>query len=402
MRRKEIARRKSLLRPAPIANPLVQRLTAAADQYIVRRGSQHTIIAGYHWFADWGRDTMIALPGLTLATGRPEIAAGILQTFAASADRGMLPNRFPDAGEAPEYNTVDATLWFFEAVRAWLKYTGDYDFVQRNLYPQMKDIIGWHQRGTRYGIRLDDDGLLACGEPGVQLTWMDAKVGDWVVTPRTGKPVEIQTLWYNALRIIGDLAHRFADIEMETAAGAMAAKAAQSFPQRFWNADAGCLFDVVSEHGNDASIRPNQIFAVSLCYSMLDAARQRQVVEAVHRELFAPLGLRSLSAHDPAYRGVYQGGVVDRDSAYHQGTVWPWLMGPFITAWVKVNGRAADAKAQAAEWLHGFEPHLNTAGLGHIAEIADADAPHNPKGCVAQAWSVAELLRCAVEDVYSE
>jgi predicted glycogen debranching enzyme len=401
LRRREIARRKSLMRRAPVTNAFVQRLTAAADQYIVKRGSLHTIIAGYHWFADWGRDTMIALPGLTLATGRPDIAADILQAFAASTDRGMLPNRFPDACETPEYNTVDATLWFFEAVRGWVKHTDDHAFVQRNLYPRMKNIIGWHRRGTRYGIHVDRDGLLTCGEPGVQLTWMDAKVGDWVVTPRTGKPVEIQALWYNALRVMGELAHRFEDSEMEATASALATQAAQSFEQRFWNNEAGCLFDVDGESTNDAAIRPNQIFAVSLCHSMLPLDKQKQVVDVVRRELLTPLGLRSLGPCDPSYRAVYEGGVAERDSAYHQGTVWPWLMGPFLTAWMKVKDRSAAARAQAVEWLHAFESHLDTACLGHISEIADAGSPHRPKGCVAQAWSVAELLRAAVENVYA-
>jgi predicted glycogen debranching enzyme len=400
LRRDEIARRSRVLERAPSADSLVQRLTAAADQYVVQRGDLNSVIAGYHWFADWGRDTMIALPGLTLMTGRPEIARNILEAFAASADRGMLPNRFPDAGETPEYNTVDATLWLFEAVRSYVHYTGDYDFVRERLYPKLKDILDWHLRGTRYGIRADADGLLACGEPGVQLTWMDAKVGDWVVTPRAGKPVEIQALWYNALRILRDLARQFGDSGPAAFLGEMAEKARASFTAQFWNAAAGCLYDVINGENRDASLRPNQIFAVSLHHAMLPPGQERQIVDCVQRELLTPLGLRSLSPRDPNYRPHYEGGVRERDSAYHQGTVWPWLMGPFISAYVKVHGRSLEAKSQAETWLKAFDDHLKIAGLGQISEIADAEPPYTPRGCIAQAWSVAELLRAAVEDIH--
>ena len=400
LRRQEIARRSEILRLAPSSDPVVRQLTAAAGQFIVRRGDLNTVVAGYHWFADWGRDTMIALPGLTLMTGRPDVARNILRAFAESADRGMLPNRFPDAGEAPEYNTVDATLWFFEAIRSYLRYTGDSLFVKRDLYPKLKEIIDWHVRGTRYGIRAGTDGLLQCGEPGVQLTWMDAKIGDWVVTPRSGKPVEIEALWYNALRIVSELANKFGDTAAELSFRRMAQLAQQSFAHQFWNPDAGCLYDVVNGDERDASIRPNQIFAVSLPHRMLPLAQEKQVVEVVRRELFTPVGLRSLSPRDSQYRPRYEGGVYDRDSAYHQGTVWPWLMGPFITAYVHVNGRSESAREQAGQWLNGFSAHLADAGLGQISEIADADPPHRPRGCIAQAWSVAELLRAAVEDVY--
>jgi predicted glycogen debranching enzyme len=360
----------------------------------------NSVIAGYHWFADWGRDTMIALPGLALATGRPEIAKNILEAFAASADQGMLPNRFPDDGETPEYNTVDATLWLFEAVRSYLQYTGDFQFIRRRLYPKLKEIVDWHLRGTRYGIRMDDDSLLSCGEPSVQLTWMDAKIGDWVVTPRTGKPVEIQALWYNALRILGELAHEFGDSGPEAFLRELAAQTRESFVAKFWNSDAGCLFDVINGEERDGTIRPNQILAVSLHHRMLSPDKEKHVVEIVEQELLTPLGLRSLSPRDPNYHAHYEGGVRDRDSAYHQGTVWPWLMGPFISAYVKVHDRSEAARAQAASWLRPFEAHLMTAGLGQISEIADAEPPHTPHGCIAQAWSVAELLGAAVEDVY--
>jgi predicted glycogen debranching enzyme len=400
MRAKEIERRNEILKLAPSSDPVVQQLTAAADQYIVQRGDLNTVIAGYHWFADWGRDTMISLPGVALMTGRPEIARNILRAFADSADQGMLPNRFPDAGEAPEYNTVDATLWFFEAIRSYLKYTGDQPFVQDALYPKLKDIIDWHIRGTRYGIRATPDGLLQCGEPGVQLTWMDAKIGDWVVTPRTGKPVEIEALWYNALCIMSDFAAKFGDAEAHATYAQMAQSAKQNFASQFWNQGEHCLFDYVNGDERDGAIRPNMIFAVSLPHRMLSPEQEKQVVEVVERELLTPVGLRSLSPRDSRYRPRYEGGVYERDSAYHQGTVWPWLMGPFITAYIKVNGSSEAAKKQAAKWLNGFSAHMADAGLGQISEIADADAPHQPRGCVAQAWSVAELLRAAVEDVY--
>ena len=400
LKQREVKRRKRVVGQAPSTDPLIQQLTAAADQFIVQRGELNTVVAGYHWFADWGRDTMIALPGLTLTTGRAEIARNVLEAFAASADQGMLPNRFPDAGETPEYNTVDATLWLFEAVRSYLHYTGDQEFVRARLYAKLKDIIDWHLCGTRYGIQVDSDGLLACGEPGVQLTWMDAKIGDWVVTPRTGKPVEIQALWYNALRILEGLAREFGDPGPERFLGELAKKASKSFQARFWNSDSGCLYDLVNGEASDPSIRPNQIFAVSLHHTMLPPDKERQIVEVVQRDLLTPLGLRSLSPNDAHYRPRYEGGVWERDSAYHQGTVWPWLMGPFISAYVKVHGRSAEARSQAELWFRGFDEHLQMACLGQVSEIADAESPYTPRGCVAQAWSVAELLRAAAEDIY--
>jgi len=400
LKRREVNRRKRVVEQAPSKDPLVRQLTAAADQFIVQRGELNTVVAGYHWFADWGRDTMIALPGLTLVTGHPEIARNVLEAFAASADQGMLPNRFPDAGESPEYNTVDATLWLFEAVRSYLHYTGDQEFVRTRLYPKLKDMIDWHLCGTRYGIHVDSDGLLACGEPGVQLTWMDAKIGDWVVTPRTGKPVEIQALWYNAVQILSGLARDFGDPGPHKFLRELAKETCQSFQARFWNSAASCLYDVVNGEASDASIRPNQIFAVSLHHTMLPADKERQIVDVVQRELLTPLGLRSLSGNDPHYRPRYEGGVRERDSAYHQGTVWPWLMGPFISAYVKVHGRGAEARSQAEVWFRAFDEHLRSACLGQVSEITDAESPHTSRGCVAQAWSVAELLRAAAEDIY--
>ncbi len=396
---KEIARRSRVSATSPVNDVFARALTSAADQYIVSRSKEKTVIAGYHWFSDWGRDTMIALPGLTLPTGKHEVAKSILRTFAQNVSQGMLPNRFPDAGEAPEYNTVDATLWFFEAARAYLAYTGDAEFVRNELYAVFADIIAWHVRGTRYGIKVDPSGLLTSGEPGVQLTWMDAKVGDWVVTPRHGKPVEIQALWYNALRIMEDLAQRFGDDAGRKCYSKMASVASWAFNRLFWNESAGCIYDKVNGGPPDASIRPNQIFAVSLHHSMLSGERAKAVVEKVREHLLTPYGLRSLSPGDPQYRGHYTGGPAERDGAYHQGTVWPWLLGPFITAYIKVNGSSDAAREQAAEWLKPIQNHLSEAGLGHISEIFEGDAPYRPCGCVAQAWSVAEVLRAYVEDV---
>jgi predicted glycogen debranching enzyme len=369
----------------------VRHLPLAADQFIARRplpDEPHgqTVIAGYPWFGDWGRDTMIALPGLALTTGRPEVARRILTTFARFVDRGMLPNRFPDGNDSPEYNTVDATLWYFEAIRAYHAATED-DGTLKELFAVLESILAWHRDGTRYGIRVDADGLLASGEPGVQLTWMDAKVGDWVVTPRAGKAVEINALWYNALRSMGDFARRLHRPAEQWEA--LAERVRDGF-DRFWNAEAGCCYDVIdSPRGNDASVRPNQIFAVSLPHSPLSHDRRRGIVDACARSLLTSHGLRSLAPDDPQYRGRYGGDQWARDGAYHQGTVWAWLLGPFALAHARVYG---DTEA-ARSFLAPLGDHLTDHGLGSIAEIFDGDAPFTPNGCVAQAWSVAETLR---------
>ena len=384
----EIKRRKALVKTAKAKTDLEKQLVLAADQFIVKRGDGHTVIAGYPWFSDWGRDTMIALPGLTLATGRPEIARGILLEFAKSVSEGMIPNRFPDAGEIPEYNTVDGTLWYFEAVRAFAESTGDLKFVREDLYPTLAEILAWHLRGTRYNIHLDTDGLLYAGSPDVQLTWMDAKIGDLVITPRTGKPVEIQALWYNALMSMAEFALAFGDEEDRAKYLSMAELARQSFNAVFWNEAEQCLYDVVENGTRDGSIRPNQIFAASLHHSMLGDDRARKVVDKVESELLTPVGLRSLSPRDPQYRPIYIGSPFDRDSSYHQGTVWGWLIGGFIDAVRRVY-----PERPVTHELAGFERHLREAGVGQISEIFDADSPHAPRGCPAQAWSVAEVLR---------
>ena len=392
--------RKRIVAAAPASDEFTRLLTTAADQFIVSRGEQRSVIAGYPWFGDWGRDTMISLPGLTLVTGRYDDARSILREFAANIDRGMLPNRFPDAGEAPEYNTVDATLWMFHAVFEFLRYTRDYEFVRMELYEPLTEILSWHERGTRYGIGLDSDGLLHAGAPGVQLTWMDAKVGDWVVTPRRGKPVEIQALWYNTLCILEDLAHRLGDETSRQLYESMAALTKWSFNRLFWNEKPGCLYDVVNGGLPDASIRPNQILAVSLPHTMLNPERAKRVVDAVQQHLLTPLGLRTLAPSDPQYRGRYTGGPASRDGAYHQGTVWPWLIGPFLTAFIKVHGGGKPARRQAQSWLSAFKDHWADSGLGQVSEIFEGDAPHRPVGCIAQAWSVAEILRATVEDIH--
>ncbi|HLN57414.1 MAG TPA: amylo-alpha-1,6-glucosidase [Thermoanaerobaculia bacterium] len=383
------------------------RLDRAADDYIVRRGEGKTIVAGYPWFTDWGRDTFIALRGLCLATGRLEDAREILIEWAGAVSEGMLPNRFPDnpgggpggppnpRGNEPEYNSVDASLWYVVAVHDYLAacerarrrvWSADrYAFLRA-----VEAILEGYASGTRHGIRADSDGLLAAGVPGVQLTWMDAKVGDKVITPRIGKPVEVQALWINALRIGGPFSKRW---------GQMAEQATRSFAARFWNEKGGCLYDVVDcDHvaGTfDARFRPNQIFAVGgLPFAVLEGDRARRVVEAVERRLWTPMGLRSLAPDDPAYAGHYSGGVAERDGVYHQGTVWPWLAGPFAEAWVRVRESAVAARREAREkFLAPLLAHMDDAGLGHISEIADGDPPHTPRGCPFQAWSVGEALR---------
>ena len=396
----EISRRRSNVTRAPVEDDFVKVLTAAADQFIVARGEQKTVIAGYHWFSDWGRDIMIALPGLTLPLKRYDLAQSILRAFSQYVDRGMLPNHFPDAGEMPEYNTVDATLWFFEAIRAYLAYSGDLEFVRNDLYSVLTDIVSWHVRGTRFGIKVDSDGLLRSGAPGVALTWMDAKVGDWVVTPRRGKPVEIQALWYNAFRVLEDVAQRLEDAGGRKRYGAMAALTKRSFNRLFWDKKNECLYDAVNGGPPDSIIRPNQIIAVSLPHTMLSPGRAKHVVEIAREHLLTPYGLRSLAPSDPQYRGRYTGDPASRDAAYHQGTVWPWLMGPFLTAYIKVHGGGEPARRQAHSWLSAFKEHFTDSGLGQVSEIFDGDAPHRPVGCIAQAWSVAELLRATVEDIY--
>lgn len=391
----EIERRENLIKAANATDDFAKQLVLAADQFIVARGAGKTIIAGYPWFSDWGRDTMIALPGLTLSTNRAEIAKQILLEFSFHISEGMIPNRFPDAGETPEYNTVDATLWYFEAIRAYAEKTGDYDFVRASLYEKLVNVVEWHLRGTRFNIHVDTDGLLFAGEKPWQLTWMDAKIGDVSFTPRIGKPVEIQALWYNALKIMEDFAARFDDDENRQNYAATAEMAKHSFNALFWNEAENCLFDVVENGAKDGAVRPNQIFAVSLKHAILtDEKKARRMLETVASKLLTPVGLRSLAAENPQYCPVYSGSPYERDSCYHQGTVWAWLIGGFVDAHRKI---LPENEARVAEILSGFENHLSEAGIGQISEIFDAAAPHAPRGCFAQAWSVAEVSRVRVK-----
>jgi predicted glycogen debranching enzyme len=379
----------------------VSRLHASADAYIVQRASKtgasgKTIIAGYPWFTDWGRDTFIALPGLCIATGRLDEARDILIAWAATVSEGMLPNRFSDHGEQPEFNSVDASLWFVDAVREYLearsrgKRGAPAAHEESILHEAVTKILKGYSRGTRFGIRVDSDGLVAAGEAGVQLTWMDAKVGDWVVTPRIGKPVEIQALWLNALAFA---------VQFDSQWQEPMQRGLRSFRERFWNPERNYLFDVVDVNHqsglNDPALRPNQIFAVGgLPLAMIDGARALKVVDAVQQHLWTPAGLRSLAPAEPGYAGRYEGDVRQRDGSYHQGTVWPWLMGPFVEAWLRAHGNTAQTRKEArTQFLEPLLAGLGVAGLEHISEIADGDPPHTPRGCPFQAWSVAEALR---------
>jgi predicted glycogen debranching enzyme len=365
------------------------RLAFAADAYLVDRGAGSSIVAGYPWFTDWGRDTFIALRGLLLATGRIAQAETVLLEWSGQVSEGMLPNRFAD-GDAPEFNTADASLWFCVAVHDLLLQPGLAAATPARLRSAVEAILDGHLRGTRFGIAVDSDGLLRAGVPGQQLTWMDAKVGDWVVTPRIGKPVEINALWFNALRIAA---------AWNPAYAAHAARAQQSFAARFPDPATGGLLDVVDcDHvagAVDAAVRPNQIFAVGgLPFALLEGPAAQAVVDLVERELLTPMGLRTLSPSDPAYRPRYAGSPLERDGAYHQGTVWPWLIGPFVEAWLRTHGDTPSLRAAAKDrFLTPLLDHVGRAGLGHVSEVADADAPHTPGGCPFQAWSVGELLR---------
>lgn len=394
----EETRRLRLYSSLPLKDDLTQTLALAADQFLVNRGSDlKTLIAGYHWFTDWGRDTMIALPGICLVTGRFHEAKKILRAFSRSVSEGMLPNRFPDAGGRPEYNSVDATLWFFIAIYRYLHYTRDDGFVRDELMPIMRIIIAWLDRGTRYSIHVDRDGLLSAGQRGVPLTWMDAKVDD-CVTPRQGKAVEINALWYNALMIYSELAELYWNVAEGAEFACRAEIVKEAFRSTFWNDAAGCLFDYVDGDERDNAIRPNQIFALALPFPLMEGEQARSILRVIEEKLYTPVGLRSLSPDDPAYKPEYAGDQKSRDGAYHQGTVWSWLLGPFARAIVSVEGESG--RARAKQVLEGILPHLQEAGIGTISEIFDGDPPHTPRGCIAQAWSVGEILRAYVEDAH--
>ncbi|WP_276500362.1 amylo-alpha-1,6-glucosidase [Terrimonas pollutisoli] len=411
---KERQRRELLLTDQP-DDATIKQLVLAADQFIVKRriqiaessqvpsmggdlGEAATIIAGYHWFTDWGRDTMISLPGLCLSTGRYEDARKILLAFAKNTGRGMLPNRFQDNGEEPEYNNVDGTLWYFVATYKYLQATGDNEFILNEILPVLKEIIDWHFKGTRYNIKVDTDGLLYAGEEGQQLTWMDARIGDWVVTPRMGKAVEIQALWYNALKIFAELLRLNQQEHDAIVVNLSAEKAKDSFNRQFWNETGNYLYDVIDENGEpDATLRPNQLLAISLPFALIEGEKARSVLQVVEEKLYTPVGLRSLPAEDVHYIPKYGGDQWHRDSAYHQGTVWSWLLGPYVDAimsvpeFVGLDGLMGKSKAKKI--IADFSYHLAEGCIGSVSEIFDAAPPHHPRGCVAQAWGVAEVLR---------
>ncbi len=396
----ERIRKKNLLRTAGeiSKSPFLAKLVLAADQFIISPRTRfndmvrlqafgesvRTVIAGYPWFTDWGRDTMISLEGLTLLTGRSREAHSILHTFAYYIQDGLIPNMFPDGEVLGIYNTADATLWFFHAIDRYIDITGDGEILDF-LLPKLQEIINQHIKGTRFGIKMDDDGLLMQGQEGYALTWMDAKMGDWIVTPRRGKAVEINALWYNALRLFEKWTKQPLDI---------AKKCYDSFNQKFWNAKTNCLYDVIEgKNGNDDALRPNQLFAISLTFPVLDKKHWKAVLDIVEKELLTPYGLRTLSPTHPDFKSSYDGDLRTRDGAYHQGTVWPWLIGPYIDVWLKVY---PNETKQIYDILFVFEELLNKFCIGTIGEIFDAHAPYNVRGCFAQAWSIAEVLRSCI------
>lgn len=396
----EKSRRDILRQAAPADDSLAGELWCAADRYLSERGAGHTVVAGYPWFTDWGRDTFISLPGLCLVTGRLDVAWQVIGSFAAHVSEGMVPNRFPDAGEQPEYNTIDASLWFIHAIDRYLAASQDEVRVRETAWPAVKQILDGYRQGTRYGIRMEQDSLIRGGVPGAQLTWMDAKVGDWVVTPRHGKPVEIQALWIRALEVGETFARRFGEADYADRCQDDRRNAIVSFRKRFWYEQGGYLYDVIDgPEGDDASLRPNQLYAISLVDELVPRDRAQQILHLVEAQLLTPVGLRTLSPTDSRYRPRYEGDVLQRDGAYHQGTVWPFLLGSFVTAWIKVHGKNPSTLKQARSFLDGISAHVKEACCGQVSEIFDAEAPHHARGCYAQAWSVAEPLRVLVEDL---
>lgn len=398
----EMARFDALEKKAGYHDELAETLTIAADHFLAYRQSTGlmTVLAGLPWFTDWGRDTMIALTGLTLATGRYQDARDILTTFARYVHHGMVPNMFPDEGTAPLYNTADASMWYFYAVGKYLEYTGtpeDYAFVQKTIYPKLKEIIAAYEHGTDFSIYMEEDGLIHAGSGLDQVTWMDVRVGDWVATPRHGKPVEINALWYHALCLMEEWATRFGEDGSHYAA--LASHAKESFTKEFWNEKDGCLYDVVDGLEGDATLRPNQIYAVSLPHRMLDADKEKKIVDKVYEKLYAKTGLRSLSPDDQEYHPTYEGCLDKRDHAYHQGTSWGFLLGGFLTAYVHVYGTSKEVITRVDAMLDATREQFYHGCIGSIAEIFDGNEPHTSRGCYAQAWSVGEILRAYTEDI---
>ena len=400
----EVMRINFLAEKLGLEDTFALKLIPAADSFIVKRASTHSksVIAGYHWFSDWGRDAMIALPGLTLVTGRFDDATQILSSFAENCRDGLIPNRFADSSECqPDYNTVDASLWFIHVVGRYFAYTGDIEFINK-MWSTVQDIINNYIHGTHFGIRMDSDNLITHGG---QLTWMDAKIGDYEVTPRNGKTCEINALWYNALKTASYLSEHLN--EDTYAYDVMADNVSRRFVRVFWNPDEKCLFDCISIDGEDtvvrdSSIRPNQILAVSLTHTMLPRKKGLGIVSRIERDLLTPVGLRTLSKDNPGYKNRYIGDAVARDIAYHNGTVWPWLIGPYVSAYTKLNNHSQKSIDYARSILLSFDEHLHEGGIGSISEICDGDYPHTPRGCISQAWSVAEILRAYIEDVLNK
>ena len=400
LEKEELARRRQLVNAAPPRNSLAKALWSAAPNYFSIRGDRHTILAGFPWFTDWGRDTFISLPGLCLVTGWHELAWQIIDGFAGHVSEGMVPNRFPDRDGQPEYNTIDASLWFIHAVDRYLTYSEDELHVRHQTWPAIKQILDGYRRGVRLGIRQDTDGLIMGGTSGAPLTWMDVKIGDQPLTPRHGKPVEVQALWVRALAIGEDLASRFGEPDYAAQCRRDREQAVRAFRDRFWCEASGHLYDVIDgPDGDDATLRPNQLYAIMFGDGLVTKEQANRILDVIRERLVTPVGLRTLPPRDARYRPRFAGGVVERDSAYHQGTVWPFLLGPFVTAWMRTKGASPQVKKQARGFLQGLEAHLGEAGLGHISEVFDAEPPHEPRGCPAQAWSVAEPLRVLIEDL---
>jgi len=391
IREGELVRRKGLVERAGVTSGFGEKLVLAADSFIVQRNGDKSVLAGYHWFSDWARDAMISLTGLALVTNRFKDARGILSTFAKNAENGLLANRFIEAG-GREYGSSDAPLWFIHASGEYLEHTGDLRFVKETLWKTIKSIISWYRKGTR-GVYSDSDGLIVSNP---HTTWMDAKIGDWIVTPREGKTCEVNALWYNGLKIAEKMARLFEDEDSESVYQKLAGLVEKSY-LKFWNPTNDCLFDVISKDGVDDSIRPNQIFAVALPHQPVSMEQARRIVEVVERVLLTPFGLRTLAPNHPAYRQRYGGDIFSRDSAYHQGTVWPWLIGHFITAYLNTHGRTRQNLERMRKLLTPFEEHLSDAGLGSISEVFNGEPPHTPSGCAFQAWSIAEILRSHIE-----
>jgi predicted glycogen debranching enzyme len=400
LRIREANRQNLLALDSKIINPFALQLTRATDNFVVRShiSGEDTIIAGYHWYSDWGRDSMISLPGLLLIPNRFEEARTVLDYFARYCRRGLIPNTFPAFGGEPIYNTVDASLWFIHALSRYFAYTSDFLFLS-DVWDIVVNIIEYYHKGTDFGIDMDSDYLI---QQGPQLTWMDAKVGEWAVTPRAGKACEINALWYNALKNASYLGTLIGEdfSQFET----LAAGVASNYESAFWNPETNCLFDLIylDESGNqvkDPAIRPNQIFAVSLPYTMLSPEKERAIVDIVETELLTPFGLRTLSRDNPLYKGQYHGDAITRDTAYHNGTAWPWILGSYVRAYKKVHNYSEESRERMQALLEGFKVQFGEAGIGSISEVFDGDYPHKPGGCIAQAWSVAEILRAYVEDV---